>query len=105
MTVDQAFIVAPPENSGVPLDPPSVPKALALIERRDYMSLAELGREIPGLDAEKDDGGYIIGVGDAVWVAYDKVRLGSLCRAHRASCRYPAHTYLEWERLALIAAR
>ena len=53
MTVDQA-----------------VAKALSLIEARDYVSFAELGREIPGFDAEKDDGGYVIGVGDAVlWLA------------------------------------
>ena len=75
MTVDQA-----------------VAKALSLIEARDYVSFAELGREIPGFDAEKDDGGYVIGVGDAVWWLATKVRLGSLCRAHRAACRYPAHT-------------
>ena len=43
-----------------------VAKACSLIEARDYVSFAELGREIPGFDAERDSGGYVIGDGDAV---------------------------------------
>jgi hypothetical protein len=70
-----------------------------VIEAHNYVSFAELGREIPGFTAEKNS------VGDAVWWLATKFGWDVYIRLQSRVSSPGAYHDLEWERLALTAAR
>jgi hypothetical protein len=72
-----------------------------VIEARNYVSFAELGPEIPGFTAEKDSGGG----GDAVWWLAAKFGWNVYVGLQSRVSLPGAYHNLEWERLALTAAR